>query len=63
MIDILIDVAGLLFLVFLGASVAVFFLLHKGGLMNDFLENFYGPVIDRVWDMWLEWIDFWEMQR
>jgi hypothetical protein len=29
MIDILIDVAGLLFLVFLGASVAVFFLLHK----------------------------------
>ena len=30
MIDILIDVAGLLFLVFLGASVAVFFLLHKG---------------------------------
>ena len=30
MIDILIDVAGLLFLVFLGASVAVFFLLHQG---------------------------------
>jgi hypothetical protein len=30
MIDALIDVAGLLFLVFLGASVAVFFLLHKG---------------------------------
>ncbi len=31
--------------------------------MNDFLEKIYGPVIDRVWDMWLEWIDFWEMQR
>jgi hypothetical protein len=30
MIDILIDLSGLLFLVFLGASVAVFFLLHKG---------------------------------
>lgn len=31
--------------------------------MNDFLEKIYGPVIDRVLDMWLEWIDFWEMQR
>ncbi len=30
MIDALMDVTGLLAFVFLGASVAVFFLLHKG---------------------------------
>gem|GEM_PF-5013912 len=31
--------------------------------MNDFLEKLYGPVIDRAWDMWLEWIDFLERYR